>query len=141
MLAEAPLLPAIGHVDLPNGMLFGTSPFEVAGWAVGGGAVRSVRVALDGEPCGEAVIGMPRPDVARHYPGYPAALQSGFRLDQIRLREAGGAFATLSLEIDFAEGETLYLEHRVPRLTRATDLLARLRAEPAEEPSPLLAAA
>ncbi|MEJ0016680.1 MAG: glycosyltransferase family 9 protein [Acetobacteraceae bacterium] len=61
---------------------------SVTGWAVCAIGVSSVMVYLDGQPMGEADLGLLRSDVGEEYRQIPMARYSGFRFD----RELGSVF-------------------------------------------------
>jgi ADP-heptose:LPS heptosyltransferase/GT2 family glycosyltransferase len=51
----------------------------VLGWAIAAGGLAEISVAVGTRLLGLAEIGRPRPDVARRFPGEPAAAHAGFR--------------------------------------------------------------
>lgn len=64
---------AFGKIDLPvDGLQFaGTVAFT--GWALDWEGVSQVQIFVDGDLEGDAVYGLPRPQVTSTYPGYPDA--------------------------------------------------------------------
>ncbi|HSS28590.1 MAG TPA: hypothetical protein VLL50_11605 [Usitatibacter sp.] len=64
----------IDKVDTRNGTLV------VTGWALDPWSVRRVYSSVGGGPQAEAALGIERPDIVRTYPGYPAALTSGYEI-------------------------------------------------------------
>jgi ADP-heptose:LPS heptosyltransferase/GT2 family glycosyltransferase len=64
--------------------------FMVAGWALCRVGVSRVEIRVDGKLLGEAELGLPRPDVAKHHSGIAMARFSGFRFAQ----EIGAPAAT-----------------------------------------------
>jgi ADP-heptose:LPS heptosyltransferase/GT2 family glycosyltransferase len=50
----------------------------VAGWTFADSEIDAVQIRFDGDDVGDAEIGLPRPDVARHYSSMPSAAHAGF---------------------------------------------------------------
>lgn len=63
---------SFGAVDLPlGGLFFGGTPVEITGYAVDFEGVDRVEIYVDGRLVGAALHGLPRPEVAAAFPGYP----------------------------------------------------------------------
>lgn len=69
------------YVDAPgiDSKLFGVYP--VQGWAIEPDGVARVELLLDGVAIGAAACEVPRPDVAKAYPGFPDGDLCGWRID------------------------------------------------------------
>jgi hypothetical protein len=69
----------LGVVDLPHSGAVVKRSCNVAGWALGGdAAVAKVRIYVDGQLAGEAVLGARRPDVEAAYPDEAGSANAGF---------------------------------------------------------------
>lgn len=70
-----------GYLDTPASDETISGTYTVAGWAlVDGGPIDRVEIYLDGEHIGDAVYGVPRPDVAADYPGRDGEPNFGYSL-------------------------------------------------------------
>lgn len=81
---------SFGGVDLPvGGLFFGGVPVEITGYAVDFEGVDRVEVYVDGRLVGTALYGLPRPEVAAAFPGYPdlPAVGWSFTLDVTALSD------------------------------------------------------
>lgn len=96
------------------------------GWAVCATAVTAIKVALDGEPIGEADLGFERPDVGNHFAALPHARQSGFAFQKNTDTRLTGEHL-LSLRIRRADGEL----HRVELPVMAAEATETGEAVPA----------
>lgn len=72
---------SVGDIDLTLRGLLYHGVIQVTGWALDFEGVSSVQILVDGFPQGNAVYGIPRPDVLAlsFYPGYPNLLAPGWR--------------------------------------------------------------
>jgi hypothetical protein len=81
---------SFGDIDLPaENLLFGGADVEVTGFAVDFDGVERVEIFVDGALRGIATLGLPRPDVAASFPGYPGVATAGwtFSLDVTELSD------------------------------------------------------
>jgi hypothetical protein len=81
---------SFGDIDLPaENLLFGGADVEVTGFAVDFDGVERVEIFVDGALRGTATLGLPRPDVAARFPGYPGVATAGwtFSLDVTELSD------------------------------------------------------
>ncbi len=74
---------SVGDIDLTLRGLLYNGVIEVTGWALDFEGVSSVQILVDGFLIGNAVYGIPRPDVLAlsFYPGYPNLLAPGWQFD------------------------------------------------------------
>jgi hypothetical protein len=99
---------SFGEIDLPvDSLLFGGEPVEITGFAVDFEGVERVEIHVDGNPLGNAVLGLPRPLVAASFPGYPGVATAGwsFVLDVDAL--ADGFHQIQAIVVDEQGGTTL----------------------------------
>lgn len=99
---------SFGEIDLPvDSLLFGGQPVEITGFAVDFEGVERVEIYVDGNPLGNAVLGLPRPGVASSFPGYPGVATAGwsFVLDVEGL--ADGFHQLQAIVVDEQGGTTL----------------------------------
>lgn len=75
---EAAVEPSIGQLEEPSFTQpwFGT--ITVKGWAVDFQGITSIDIKVNGQVVGQATLGLPRPDVAELYPGYPSSKSTGW---------------------------------------------------------------
>jgi hypothetical protein len=104
---------AVGDIDLTLRGLLYNGVIQVTGWALDWELVRSIEVLVDGQRIGDAIYGLPRPDVLAlsFYPGYPNIVAPGwiFSLDT-RAFENGEHF--LDVIVTDAQGRTTYIGKR-----------------------------
>ncbi len=83
----ADIMPCFGFVDAPIERTVASGTLSIDGWAIDDRSVAQVSLRVDGQTFGQAAYGLPRPDVARDYPGLPGTPAFGFndRLDTTSL--------------------------------------------------------
>jgi len=69
---------SFGFIDNPQNGELTSGITQVFGWTLDREGVAVVQVWLDGEYQGNATYGIPRGDVATHYPGYPDSAAAGW---------------------------------------------------------------
>jgi|GEM_PF-1544614 beta-N-acetylglucosaminidase len=74
-------LPSIVCIDTPqDNSKISNNTLNVVGWSLNSNGVKSVQVSIDGKNSVNANTGLSRPDVARVYPKYNGATNSGYGL-------------------------------------------------------------
>ncbi|MDP4090096.1 MAG: Ig-like domain-containing protein [Bacillota bacterium] len=71
-------LPQRAWLDSPYGTFAAGKDITVTGWALDDSGIKEVDVFIDEKLSGKAVIGQPRPDVDKAFPGYKNGDESGF---------------------------------------------------------------
>ena len=95
---------------------------SVVGWAFSPVGIRDVSLWLAGETLGEAAYGLPRNDLAREQPGWPAAPRSGFHflLEALPAGVMAGAAANLEVVAEDWLGRRAVAIHPVRPVGPAT---------------------
>lgn len=80
--SQPPVVPTV-HIDSPAPGGVASGIVNLSGWAIDnasvvGTGIRRVQVLVDGVAVGDAVYGVPRPDVCAAYPGRPGCPNVGF---------------------------------------------------------------
>ncbi len=71
-------LPIIGAIDRPPGFVLAQAPMTIAGWAVAASEINKIDLFVGEANVGTAIIGLPRPAIARARPQYQFAGTAGF---------------------------------------------------------------
>ncbi len=104
---------SIGTVEQPrNGLLY-NGVVQVTGWALDWEGVTGVQVLVDGRPIGDAVYGLPRPDVLElsFYPGYINIGNPGWAFD-LDTRELSNGEHFIDVVVTDNHGVTTYIGKR-----------------------------
>jgi hypothetical protein len=104
---------SVGDIDLTLRGLLYHGVISVTGWALDWEGVQSVQVLVDGFPIGNAVYGIPRPDVLAlsFYPGYPNLLAPGWRFD-LNTQNFDNGEHFLDVIVTDVHGVTTYIGRR-----------------------------
>jgi len=109
--------PPFGAIDTPPNKTSTKGPLLIQGWALDDQGVLKVQVSIDNGTLQNAVIGLPRPDVARILPTLPNADKSGFRLETNIYSLAEGEHSLRVILTD-TTGQTTTLGPRTVTLVR-----------------------
>ncbi|MEM7225592.1 MAG: glycosyltransferase [Pseudomonadota bacterium] len=126
-----PILLNLDHPDLDQSL---SDRIWIGGWAVSRSGVTRVQVGLDDAPQGAAHLGIGRPDLAKLYPEFEGAWQSGFTfpLDTNKYRDGQHE---LSLIVTSGEGRREAFLFALEIDNRQSDYQRWLAAH-AEDPAP-----